>query len=330
MTRRYCARLGFAAAVVVALFAAGGPVAAQETKLWRHGLINAKADAGFFLMSAKRGFAEKEGLKLELLEVKDDQIGLKALLAGELDSYEGGPQGVFAAASRGADVKILGCHWIVVPHGIYVTDTIKRVEDLRGKSIAVSSPGTMPEMLARSALAKYGIASNEVKLAAVGGDRDRYQALVGGVVEAAVISNEYQPIAPKNIRLLVSGRDAVPNFVRVCMVTTAKVLAARGEDAVRFVTAEIKALRYALSHRKETIALTMEASKAKADDPRPAFVFDDAVKNSAIAADLPIPADKLEWLQDQLVQAGKMPKSLDLATVTAPEIRAKALERAGK
>lgn len=321
--------LGLAGTLLAAAIAAHS-AAAQELKVWRHGLINPKADAGFFLMSARRGFAEKEGIKLEILEVKDDQIGLKALLAGELDSYEGGPQGVLAAASRGADAKILGCHWTVVPHGIYVTDAIKKIEDLRGKSIAVSSPGTMPEMLARSALAKYGVAANEVKMAAVGGDRERYQALTGGVVEAAVISNEYEPVAPKNIRLLVAGREAVPNFVRVCMVTTAKVLAARGEDAVRFVTAEIKALRYALGHRDETIALAREASKAKADDPRPAFVFDDAVKNGAVAADLPIPKEKLEWLQDQLVQAGKLTKAIDLATVTAPEIRVRALERAGK
>src|SRR5712691_3490461 len=71
---------------VVALALAAAPVQAP----WRHGLLSPKADAGFLLMAAKRGFAEKEGLKLEILEVKDDQIGLKALLAGELDSYEGG------------------------------------------------------------------------------------------------------------------------------------------------------------------------------------------------------------------------------------------------
>ena len=72
------------------LVAAAGPAPAQTQKPWKHGIIAPKADAGFLLMAAKRGFAEREGLKLELLEVKDDQIGLKALLAGELDSYEGG------------------------------------------------------------------------------------------------------------------------------------------------------------------------------------------------------------------------------------------------
>ena len=66
---------------------------------WKHGIIAPKADAGFLLMAARRGFAEREGLKLELLEVKDDQIGLKALLAGELDSYEGGAQGAIAVGT---------------------------------------------------------------------------------------------------------------------------------------------------------------------------------------------------------------------------------------
>ena len=117
---------------------------------------------------------------------------------------------------------------MVVPHGIYVKDSIKNVADLKGKQIAVSAPNSMPDMLARFALEKYGVSPADVKLAAVGGDHDRYQALVGGVVEAAVISNEYQPVAPKDIRLLVAGRDAVPNFLRVCMMSTAKTLAANG------------------------------------------------------------------------------------------------------
>ncbi len=319
------------AIVALATIAGLGHMArAEELRIWRHGLLNAKADAGFFMMAAKRGFAEKQGLKIELLEIKDDQIGLKALIAGELDSFEGGPQGVIAADARGGDAKILGCHWVVVPHGIFVRDTIGKVEDLRGKSIAVSAPNSMPDVLARAALAKYGVAANEVRLAAVGGDRERYQALIGGVVEAAVVSNEYQPLAPKNIRLLVAGRDAVPNFLRVCLVTSAKVLAARPEDAVKFLTAEMQALRFAVTHREETVALTREVAQMKSDDPRPAFVYDDAVAHAAVAPDLPIPMDKLAWLQTQLIESGKLAKPLDLGSIVAPEVRVRALDRVDK
>jgi NitT/TauT family transport system substrate-binding protein len=318
--------LAFAVLTAAATIGLLSQPAAAQGKTWRHALLNAKADAGFFMMSAKRGFAEKQGLKLDLLQVKDDQIGLKALIAGEVDSFEGGPQGVFAAVARGADVKIIGCHWVVLPHGIYVRDDIHTVADLKGKSIAVSSPNTMPDMLARFALAKYGITPEQVKLAAVGGDRERYQALAGGVVEGAVVSNEYQPGMAKGIHLMIAGRDAVPNFLRVCMITSGKVLAERGDDAVRFLAAEMQALRYALSHKAETVALTEEIIHSKPGDPRPAFVYDDAVTHHAIDPDLPIPAAKLEWMQEQLLKAGKLKAPIPLAQVSAPEHREKALK----
>src|ERR1700732_2616945 len=165
------------AAGVLMAAAIAAPAGAQGGKPWKHGIIAPKADAGFLLMAAKRGFAEREGLKLELLEVKDDQIGLKALLAGELDSYEGGAQGAIAVGVRGGDVKIMGCHWVVVPHGIMVKAGIDKMEDLKGKAIAVSAPGSFPDMLARLALAKFNVAPSDVQLAAGGGDRGSYNAL---------------------------------------------------------------------------------------------------------------------------------------------------------
>jgi NitT/TauT family transport system substrate-binding protein len=329
IAHRRAARAFFGAlAATVTIAALAVPATAQD-KVWKHGLINPKSDAGIFMMVGQRDFAKKQGIKIELVPFKDDQLGLKALIAGEIDSFEGGPQGVFSADSRGADARILGCHWVVVPHGIYARDDIKSVADLKGKQIAVSAPNSMPDMLARSALAKYGISDKDVKLAAVGGDRERYQALIGGVVQAAVVSNEYEPVAPKGVHLLVAGRDAVPNFLRVCIVSSDKVLSKRGDDAVKFLAAEMSALKFALAHKAETVALTREIIHAKPDDPRPGFVFDDALAHKAVDPTLPLPAEKLAWIQDQLVKAGKLKVPLDVKSVTAPQYREKALKMAG-
>jgi NitT/TauT family transport system substrate-binding protein len=164
-------------------------------------------------------------------------------------------------------------------------------------------------MLARVALTKFNISPSDVRLAAVGGDRDRYAALAGGVVDAAVVSNEYLPLAAsKNLKMLLEGKDALPSFLRICMFSSSKVLAERREDAIRYLTAQSKALRYALAHRDETIKLAMEATDAKPDDPRPAFVFDDVVKVGAVAPDLPLPMDKLAWMQQQMAELGRFPR----------------------
>ena len=304
---------------------------AQAPKPWKHGIIAPKADAGFLLMAAKRGFAEKEGLKLELLEVKDDQIGLKALLVGELDSYEGGVQGAIAVNVRGGDVKIMGCHWVVVPHGIMVKAGIDRIEDLKGKAVAVSAPGSFPDMLAR---ARAGQVQDRAVRGDARGRRRRSRPLHragrrrgrrGRGVERVSAAGE-----SKGLKMLLEGKDALPNFVRICMFSTAKVLAERREDAIRYLTAQSKALRYALAHRDETVALAVEATAAKPNDPRPAFVFDDAVKVGAIAPDLPLPMDKLAWMQEQMVELGQIPKAGDLAKMVNTDIRAQAVERAGK
>jgi ABC-type nitrate/sulfonate/bicarbonate transport system substrate-binding protein len=62
------------------------PAGAQE-KVWKHGLINAKADAGILLMVSRHDFAKNQGLKIEISQFKDDQLALKSLIAGELDSF---------------------------------------------------------------------------------------------------------------------------------------------------------------------------------------------------------------------------------------------------
>src|SRR5215469_13961927 len=69
---------------------------AEEPKVWRQAMIAPKADAGFFLMAARRGFAAAEGLQLETINVKDDQVGMRALISGDVDSFDSATSGVIA------------------------------------------------------------------------------------------------------------------------------------------------------------------------------------------------------------------------------------------
>jgi hypothetical protein len=88
----------------------------------------------------------------------------------------------------------------------------------------------------------------------------------------------------------------------------------------------MSALKFALSHKAETVALTREITHAKADDPRAGFVFDDALKHKAVDPTLPLPLEKLAWIQEQLIKAGKLKSPLDVKSVTAPAYREKALK----
>ena len=110
------------------------------------------------------------------------------------------------------------------------------------------------------------------------------------------------------------------------MISSGKALADKPDEAARFLAAEIAALRYAVAHRNEEIRLTFEVAKAKPDDPRPAFIFDEATRHKDIDPEISLPMEKLAWMQEMLIRNGSMPKPVDLAKVIAPDVRAKALE----
>ena len=65
-------------------------------------------------------------------------------------------------------------------------------------------------------------------------------------------------------------------------------------------------------------------------DPRPTFVFDDAVNNGIVKPDLPIPVGHLAWMQDQMLTLGQIQKAGDIAKIVSPDIRAEALKRIDK
>src|SRR5215475_5390360 len=93
---------------------------AQEFKTWKHGVIEPKGDAGFMLRVGQRDFGAKHKLKIEIIPLKNGATAHKALLAGELDSIESSPGATILAGAHGADIKILGCDWPGVPHGLMV------------------------------------------------------------------------------------------------------------------------------------------------------------------------------------------------------------------
>ena len=318
---------------LAALFAATAlpcTAAAQEPKPWRHGILEAKSDAGFIMMADKGGFAEKRGLKMETLQMKAGATVMKALIAGELDSVEMGAAEAIVAAARGADVKIVGCTWPGLPQVVLSKAEIKTPAELKGRTIAISAPGSLPDLLGRAVLDSYKISPDEVKFASLGADLDRYKSLVAGISDAAVVSNEFQPIMPTNFKVLVKAQDVVPDFIRLCITVNGKTLAARKDDTAKFLAAQMDAMRYAIGHRAEAVKLPREMIGAKADDPRPEFIFDQAVQNKQVDATLDIPVAKIEWMQGQFVKSGTLPKAGEASKIIDTEARAKALGLAGQ
>jgi NitT/TauT family transport system substrate-binding protein len=315
-----------AALAAITAFALIGAAQAQSLKPWKHGMVQAKGDAGIVLMAAHKGFAKAQGLDLDIQQFTGDALALKALIAGELDSYEGSPGGPMLAASRGADVKIVGCYWPGATYGIYTRPDIASVKDLAGKTLAISSPGALPDLIARGILQSAGVPLGDVKFALMGSDADRMRAVSAGVADAGAASLEFSGSTEKmKIKLLVNAIEAVPNFLRFCTYVSGKTIAANKDNVARYLAAQMNGTQYALDHRDEAIALSHELAKIDKADPRPDNLFDIVVKYKAVDPSMPIPREKLAWMQDLLIKTGNMKTANDLAKITDDGPRTAAL-----
>src|SRR5215468_5299804 len=134
--------------VASALLAIGlaAPATAADLKPWRHGVLEAKSDAGFIMMADRGGFAEKRGLEIETLQTKAGATLIKSLVAGELDSVEMGAPEPIVPGARGAHIKIAGCTWPGLPQTGLAKREIKTHADLKGKTDAISQHGSLQDL----------------------------------------------------------------------------------------------------------------------------------------------------------------------------------------
>jgi len=170
----------------------GAVHAAGALKVWRHGIVEAKGDSSILFMPARGGFAEKRGIDLQLVQFVVGTTPVRALVAGQLESFEGSPVVALAAMHQGADIKIVGCHWPVMTYSVFARADINSISDLRGKTVGVSAPGSLPDLFIREALESGGLKDTDVRYANAGSSTDRFKAVAAGVVDAAGSSSEFE------------------------------------------------------------------------------------------------------------------------------------------
>ena len=315
-------------AAVATLCLLGAPALAQTGK-WKHAVLEPKSDAGIILMAARRGFFQKLGLDVEIIELKNEMLAQRASVAGELDSFDGSPP--FAAVASGANLKVIGCYWTVLPYHIFARENVKTIADMRGKTIATSASGSAPDMVARAVLDFHKVPIDTVRFANVGSDADRYRAVIQGVVDATVVSGEYTPnLARDKLHSIASAREALPEYDRLCMSANDNSLTKKRADAVRFLAGEMMGLAYALGHREEAIALTREITSQKPEDPRPAWIFDNAIQEKAVDPTIPLSVKRLEGMKALLQKVGALTKDVDVSKMVDLKLREEALALVGK
>lgn len=187
-------RRDFCTAVIIALAftALSGSAEGQSKPLKKvHVGVPSVSMANIIIYVTKEAkLYEKYGLDAQVVAMNGSGIASKALIGGNLEISPIATPTVIAADLAGADMTILAHTMPGVVHAMMVKPDVKRVEDLKGKKIAVSSLGSLTDFLVRAIAKKKGLnPDRDFTLIVTGTDTERLMALKANVVDAAAMSH---------------------------------------------------------------------------------------------------------------------------------------------
>src|SRR6266478_2782945 len=135
------------------------------------------------------GLFDKYGLKVDNKFISGSAMNLAALSADEVQFLYCAADGTIPGLASGVDGKLVASPLVGLPYVLLAHKDIKRLEDLKGKSIGVSKAGDLDDRLIKTLLKKFNLSTADVTIRPIGGSQpERYNAMMGGIVQAAPVT----------------------------------------------------------------------------------------------------------------------------------------------
>jgi NitT/TauT family transport system substrate-binding protein len=204
-----------------------------------------------YVIARDRGFFREEGLDVEFIFMKAIQT-VQAMLAGGVD-FGTATGTAISAAVNGADVRVVFALTDKPSFDMIAQSNITNVQQMRGKKLGISAPGSLTEILARQILLVNKIPLDQVTMLSLGTSDVTYVALKAGTIDATMLQVPQNLIAQEEgYRRIASGAD-VYRAVQGGLTTTKTVISERPEVVTRVIRATQKALRLIRNDKKFTI-----------------------------------------------------------------------------
>ena len=194
--------------------------------------------SSYFWVAYRSGSFEKHGLKIEPIYIRGGLMGIQAALSGDLLMQLQAASTVVAAWAQGAkEFQFIGAVGNRLDYILAAHPSIKRPEDLKGKRIGVSQLGSSTDFIARLAVRRLGLTPDkDVQIAGVGGQGDRWTALVAGQIHATVVQSPFTLKARKaNYPIFIDFSKEDFEYTIAGPLTTRSFIRAERETVMNFM-----------------------------------------------------------------------------------------------
>jgi NitT/TauT family transport system substrate-binding protein len=201
-----------------------------------------------FLIAKDLGWYSKAGLDVEEQIVVGDANALRALISGSADVSYLGSGTVMQAFLTGAPIKILGAWQAIVDYQIISRKGLGKIEQLADKRWASTGAGTMTQIIPSVILKNHGRDPASAQFSGVGGLAARYQAVLGGTVDATILDTYFATLAEQSEKadVVLSVLDEIPGLGYNYIVTSKRTIEddAKHKATDIFVREALRAVRY--------------------------------------------------------------------------------------
>ena len=308
--------IGACVVLALATFAGG---AAADTKV-RVG----KAQAGQFAfvpahVGVETGIFKTHGLDLEIANFGGDAKLLQALTADGIDiALGGGP--TIAFVQKGT--PMLGIAALADAPGtimlvVLKDGPVKTEDDLKGRTVSVSTAGSLTYWLAKELSRQKGWGNDGIKIAPLGTPAAQIAALKTGQVDGVVTETssifrlEEQGVG----RVLVRFADHVKDFHVHAAFASRKMIDSNPQAVRAFLAGWFESVRWMKDHRDQTIEIAArmaDVPKTVAaknyDEIMPVFSLDGRFKPKA-----------LDVLAGSFVEIGLLPQKPDMSKLVTEQ-----------
>ena len=216
------------------------------------------------------GIYRKHGLDVELIFIQSSTMSVSTLVSGDIQIANSSGGAVASAVVAGANLVMTACYINTLPYELVVQESVKSVEDLRGKSVGISRVGSASDVAARVLIKGLGLEPvKDVPIMQVGGPSERAAAFRTGKIVGF-------PSPPGTIhlakgmahRIMISTADFQKrfDFPYICSTTTKSYLASNRETMRKLTMALIEATHFLKTRKQETMKLI--AKYTRQNDPQ--------------------------------------------------------------
>jgi NitT/TauT family transport system substrate-binding protein len=197
------------------------------------------------------GYYAKNGLDVELVLLVGAPLAVTAMLAGETPIIHTGASAVITSNLTGSGAVLIAGSVNRFPYVLFVTDEIKRVEDLKGKKFGVSRIGSADNAAAQTVLERYGLKADDIGYVTIGSVPARLAAMQTNAIQATLL----QP--PETLKAKEIGVRALLDFTKLDVewqqngvAVTRDYIKKKPDTIRRFMRAYVEAVHYNLTNAK--------------------------------------------------------------------------------